>query len=76
MDGSHDLHQMMRVRPDSGHIMLAQVLEPDGNDVDPVSISREFAAGIEQRLLNLVIGREPDVEIQVEVASPEGDDGF
>jgi hypothetical protein len=41
-----------------------------------VSIGREFAAGIEQCLFDLVIGCELDVEIQIEMASPEGDDWF
>jgi len=76
MGRSYDLQEVMSVRPDSRHIMLAQVLKPNGNDIDPVSVGHKFAAGIEQRLLDLVIRREPDVEIQVEVAPPEGDDGF
>ncbi len=76
MPGSHDVQQMMRVRPDSLDIIPAKVLQPDGDKVNPVSIGRELAAGIEQRLLDLVIGRETDVEIQVEVASPKGDDWF
>jgi hypothetical protein len=76
LGGSHYLQQVMRVRPDSRDLMLAQILEPDGDDVDSMSIAGEFAAGIEQRLLNLVIGRKPDFEIEVEVASPEENDWF
>ena len=65
---------MMGVRPDARDIVRAQILEPDGNDVNPVGIARELAAGIEQGLLDLVVRREQDLEIQVQVASPESND--
>ena len=76
MRRSHDLDQMVGIRPYSRDIVRAQILEPDCDDVDAMRIGGELAAGIEQRLFDLVVRREPDFEIQIQVASPEGDDWF
>ena len=74
MRGSYDFEQMMCVGLDASDIVPTQIFEPDGNDVDAVCIARELAAGIEQGLLDLVVRREQDLEIQVQVASPESND--
>ena len=39
-------------------------------------IGRELASGIEQGLFDLVVGRKSHLEIEVQVASPKGDDGL
>ena len=64
----------MGVGMDASDIVPAQIFEADGNDVDAVCIARKLAGGIEQSLLDLVVWREQDLEIQVQVASPESND--
>ena len=44
---------------------LSEILEPRKNHIDSVRIVPEFALGIEQRLWQLVIRREPYFELHL-----------
>jgi hypothetical protein len=59
------------IRPHPRKIEPAEILEPDGDDIDTVSIRREHSSGVEQRLFHLVIRSEPHFTIQVQLPSPK-----
>ena len=67
---------MAGVRTHTREVEPAQVFQANGDHVHAVPIRREFACRVEQRLLHLVVGREPDFEIRAQLSAPEGDYGF
>src|SRR5262249_38650248 len=64
--------QMLDIRPDTGEIP-SQILEADQNQVHAALIARKYAVCVQQRLLDLVILREADLEFEIQPLTPKGD---
>ena len=61
---------MVDVRPDAREIG-SEIFEPDGDQVHAARIRGEEASRVKPRLLDLIVRRESDFEIQIQAPPPE-----